>query len=76
MNTSTGLPRIGLALGSGASRGWSHIGILRALLEAGIEPDVVCGTSVGARTMKPGSEIEISIPGIGSLHNSFDDFPA
>jgi len=48
LNTSTGLPRIGLALGSGASRGWSHIGILRALLEAGIEPDVVCGTSVGA----------------------------
>jgi 2-keto-4-pentenoate hydratase/2-oxohepta-3-ene-1,7-dioic acid hydratase in catechol pathway len=37
---------------------------------------ICCGTSVGARTMKPGSEIEISIPGIGSLHNSFDDFPA
>ncbi len=41
-------PRIGLALGSGASRGWSHIGIVRGLLNAGIEPDVVCGTSVGA----------------------------
>ena len=37
---------------------------------------ICCGTSVGARTMKPGSEIEISIPGIGSLHNYFDDFPA
>ena len=37
---------------------------------------ICCGTSVGARTMKPGSEIEISIPGIGSLHNHFDDFPA
>lgn len=48
MKNSTGLPRIGLALGSGASRGWSHIGILKALLQAGIEPDVVCGTSVGA----------------------------
>ncbi len=34
---------------------------------------ICCGTSVGARTMKPGSEIEISIPGIGSLVNSFDD---
>jgi len=34
---------------------------------------ISCGTSVGARTMKPGSEIEISIPGIGSLINSFDD---
>ena len=34
---------------------------------------ICCGTSVGARTMKPGSEIEISIPGIGSLVNGFDD---
>ena len=34
---------------------------------------ICCGTSVGARTMKPGSEIEVSIPGIGSLINSFDD---
>ncbi len=34
---------------------------------------ICCGTSVGARTMKPGSEIEISIPGIGSLRNGFDD---
>jgi NTE family protein len=41
-------PKIGLALGSGASRGWSHIGVLKALFEAGIEPDVICGTSVGA----------------------------
>ena len=39
---------IGLALGSGSSRGWSHIGILRALAEIGIEPDLVCGCSVGA----------------------------
>ena len=41
-------PRIGLALGSGSARGWAHIGVLRALLEAGIRPDVVCGASVGA----------------------------
>ncbi|MDC1286652.1 fumarylacetoacetate hydrolase family protein [Gammaproteobacteria bacterium] len=34
---------------------------------------ICCGTSVGARTMKPGSQIEISIPGIGSLINTFDD---
>lgn len=40
--------KIGLALGSGASRGWSHIGIIKALLREGIEPDIVCGTSVGA----------------------------
>lgn len=41
-------PRVGLALGSGSARGWAHIGVLRALHDAGIEPDVVCGTSVGA----------------------------
>ena len=41
-------PRIGLALGSGSARGWSHIGVIRALEEAGIRPDLVCGTSIGA----------------------------
>ena len=40
--------KIGLALGSGAARGWAHIGVLRALDELGIEPDIVCGTSIGA----------------------------
>jgi NTE family protein len=43
-----GRPLIGLALGSGAARGWAHIGVLEALHEIGIEPDVVCGTSMGA----------------------------
>lgn len=41
-------PRIGIALGSGSARGWSHIGVLAALRDAGIEPDVVVGTSIGA----------------------------
>lgn len=41
-------PRIGLALGSGSARGWSHIGVIRALERAGIVPDIVCGTSIGA----------------------------
>ena len=36
---------------------------------------ICCGTSVGARTMKPGTEIQVSIPGIGTLVNHFDDFP-
>ena len=40
--------RIGLALGSGSARGWAHIGVIRALADAGIEPDLVCGTSIGA----------------------------
>lgn len=40
--------RIGLALGSGSARGWAHIGVIDALIEAGITPDVVCGSSMGA----------------------------
>ncbi|MCW5719582.1 MAG: patatin-like phospholipase family protein [Devosia sp.] len=40
--------RIGLALGGGAARGWAHIGIIEALLDAGIEPNIVAGTSMGA----------------------------
>ncbi len=41
-------PVIGLALGGGAARGWAHIGILRVLEEAGLAPQVVTGTSIGA----------------------------
>lgn len=41
-------PRIGLALGGGSARGWSHIGVIRVLEQAGIKPDIVCGTSIGA----------------------------
>ncbi|MCW8837039.1 MAG: patatin-like phospholipase family protein [Rhodospirillales bacterium] len=41
-------PVIGLALGSGMARGFAHIGALKALDEAGIIPDVVVGTSMGA----------------------------
>ncbi len=41
-------PKIGLALGSGAARGWSQIGIIEGLATMGIVPEVVAGTSVGA----------------------------
>lgn len=41
-------PRIVLALGGGVARGWAHIGVLRELTKAGLVPDVVCGTSIGA----------------------------
>ncbi len=41
-------PRIGLALGGGAARGWAHIGVIRTLLKHNIVPDVVAGTSIGA----------------------------
>lgn len=46
--TQANAPRIGLALGGGAARGWAHIGVLRTLLAAGIVPDVIAGTSIGA----------------------------
>lgn len=43
-----GSPTVALALGGGGLRGLAHIGVLRALEEAGIEPDLVVGTSAGA----------------------------
>jgi len=46
-NTSSNM-KIGLALGSGSARGWAHIGVIHALAEQGIRPDIVCGTSIGA----------------------------
>jgi NTE family protein len=48
MKTASARPRIGLALGGGSARGWAHIGVIRALEEAGVRPDLVCGTSIGA----------------------------
>jgi NTE family protein len=47
-NALKGECRIGLALGGGAARGWAHIGVLKALAAAGIHPDIVVGTSIGA----------------------------
>ena len=41
-------PVIGLALGGGAARGFAHIGVLRTLINHGIVPNVVVGTSIGA----------------------------
>ncbi|HBT7581104.1 patatin-like phospholipase family protein, partial [Escherichia coli] len=40
--------KIGLALGAGAARGWSHIGVINALQRAGIEIDIVAGCSIGS----------------------------
>lgn len=41
-------PTVALALGGGSARGWAHIGVIRALEEAGVRIDMVCGTSIGA----------------------------
>jgi len=40
--------KIGLALGSGSARGMSHIGVINALEDMGIYPDVIAGCSVGS----------------------------
>jgi NTE family protein len=41
-------PRIGLALGGGAARGFAHVGVIQVLEEAGIRPNLVTGTSAGS----------------------------
>jgi NTE family protein len=41
-------PRVALVLGSGGPRGFAHIGVLKALEEAGIRPDLIVGSSVGS----------------------------
>ncbi|SEO51758.1 NTE family protein [Salinihabitans flavidus] len=40
--------RLGLALGSGGARGWCHVGVINALREMDVTPDVVAGCSMGA----------------------------
>lgn len=41
-------PVVALVLGSGSARGWAHLGVIRGLQAAGLRPDIVCGTSIGA----------------------------
>lgn len=56
--------KIGLALGSGSARGWSHIGVIRELEKREIFPEVICGTSIG------------SIVGAAYASNQLDDLEA
>jgi NTE family protein len=41
-------PKVGLALGGGAARGFAHVGVIEVLEQAGIKPDLVVGTSAGS----------------------------
>ncbi len=41
-------PRIGLALGGGAAKGFAHVGVISVLEEAGLRPSVIVGTSAGS----------------------------
>ncbi|MES1979103.1 MAG: patatin-like phospholipase family protein, partial [Pseudomonadota bacterium] len=42
------VPKIGLALGGGAARGFAHVGVIAVLEEAGLKPQLVVGTSAGS----------------------------
>jgi NTE family protein len=46
--TRLNMPRVALVLGSGAARGFAHIGVIKALDVAKIRPDLIVGTSAGA----------------------------
>jgi NTE family protein len=41
-------PRLGLALGGGAARGFAHVGVIQVLEQNGLRPDLVVGTSAGS----------------------------
>lgn len=47
-SATPGRPTVALVLGGGGLRGFAHVGVLRALEEAGIRPDIVVGTSAGS----------------------------
>lgn len=48
LQTASARPTVGLVLGGGAARGFSHIGIIKALEENGIPIDLLVGTSMGS----------------------------
>ncbi len=45
---SSSRPRIGLALSGGGARGFAHVGVLKALEELGLKPDIISGVSAGS----------------------------
>ncbi|MFA0155799.1 patatin-like phospholipase family protein [Vibrio sp. 10N.261.46.A3] len=47
-STETGEHELGIAFGGGGVRGFMHLGVIKALAEEGIAPDVVSGTSAGS----------------------------
>ena len=51
--TGTRRPTVALVLGGGGLRGFAHMGVLRALEEAGIKPDIVVGTSAAPSSVQP-----------------------
>ena len=61
---------VGVALGSGAVRGWAHVGALQGLEEAGVPIDYIAGTSIGA-VVASGYSVGMSIEEItAGLHDA------
>jgi NTE family protein len=65
-------PRIGLALGGGAARGFAHIGVIQVLEEQGIRPDLVVGTSAGSLVAAMYASGKSGVE-MGSLAESMDE---
>ena len=65
-------PRIGLALGGGAARGFAHIGVIQVLEEQGIRPDLVVGTSAGSLVAALWASGKSGVE-LGSLAESMDE---
>jgi NTE family protein len=65
-------PRIGLALGGGAARGFAHIGVIQVLEEQGIRPDLVVGTSAGSLVAALWASGKTGVE-LGSLALSMDE---
>lgn len=65
-------PRIGLALGGGAARGFAHIGVIQVLEEQGIRPDLVVGTSAGSLVAAMYASGKSGVE-MGSLAQSMDE---
>ncbi len=65
-------PRIGLALGGGAARGFAHIGVIQVLEEHGIRADLVVGTSAGSLVAALYASGKNG-PALGQLADSMDE---
>lgn len=65
-------PRIGLALGGGAARGFAHIGVIQVLEEQGLRPDLVVGTSAGSLVAAMYASGKSGVE-MGSLAESMDE---
>ena len=82
------VPKLGLALGGGAARGFAHVGVLQVLEENGLRPHVVSGTSAGSLVAANGDKMHLEMtqpldrpdagafvisPAIGEMVSRFDN---